>query len=232
MNSGQLILPLESWSIFSKTPRICSVAALRSFCILSRSFALSPFDTSLARSTITARMRFVKPSVIEINEPVKITAIQKDCWMTGIAQAPQESPAQSVWKNISMHASTELNDVSHHSWLSPKSTLWMPAKFTASIVRSDHNNNKMQIMTPPQNIANIAIMKPRTISMSSGKKVRIRTTRRRRKIRKMRNTSMGTPLCVVALDKVASKVAIVSMSPRPTTPKSSQFHGVRKNLTW
>mmetsp|Transcript_11986 Transcript_11986/g.34231 ORF Transcript_11986/g.34231 Transcript_11986/m.34231 type:complete len:220 (+) Transcript_11986:539-1198(+) len=190
-------VPLPSLSNLLTVCLIRLVASSRFFRISFMRSAASASLLRFARSTMTARIRLVKPREMEISADAQMRMVHGYFRMIGIVHLPQESPARSVWKNNSMHASTDLRAVRHQS-SSPTST--SSRGKISSTVSIPRHKRRMKIMTPPQNIAIIAITKPRIIEYSSGKNRINRTTRSNLKMRKIRkNFTLGRLLSTCAM---------------------------------
>mmetsp|Transcript_91928 Transcript_91928/g.265170 ORF Transcript_91928/g.265170 Transcript_91928/m.265170 type:complete len:299 (+) Transcript_91928:678-1574(+) len=164
-----------------------------------------------------ASTRFVKPNCTDTNAPAKMKNADISRSMTGIAHAPQESPATNVWKKRIVEFTTELNATAHRG---SRSSIPLLIGLMNSTASKDHPTSMNKIMTMPQIIACIAPMKPPIILKSVGNRFRTRITRMiraRRKIRRMLiRFSSGTP------------ASAMPAKPTPTMTASRRIHRERK----
>mmetsp|Transcript_100756 Transcript_100756/g.291314 ORF Transcript_100756/g.291314 Transcript_100756/m.291314 type:complete len:213 (+) Transcript_100756:828-1466(+) len=110
-NSSREIDPLPSESIAPSVSRHARSAWSPFRRFRSSCFALLLSRASAALSTITARIKFVNPNCTVTRATANKIYVAGCLSMIGRMQAPQESPATSVWKNRSVDLATEENAV-------------------------------------------------------------------------------------------------------------------------
>mmetsp|Transcript_21735 Transcript_21735/g.64760 ORF Transcript_21735/g.64760 Transcript_21735/m.64760 type:complete len:222 (-) Transcript_21735:438-1103(-) len=180
-----------------------------------------------ALSTITARIRLVKPRATETRDREKIQKVQGCTLMMGTMQRPQESPATSVWKRSSVECQMLSREYghqlrSHTTFTVSMASLWLSG-CTISTVISDQMTSSTMIITSPQNIARIAPKKPMIITWSSGKNRMRRTARISRSVRKMRSIWSGGRLLSREPPPAVITARPMSRYPRETIMASRSF---------
>mmetsp|Transcript_98752 Transcript_98752/g.213042 ORF Transcript_98752/g.213042 Transcript_98752/m.213042 type:complete len:239 (+) Transcript_98752:853-1569(+) len=223
--------PLESSSISSITePQRCrAVFSSSFFCLICSSLSASRAEEAL--STITARMRFMKPKDTETRAIAKSgVAISGLLLMTGMMHCPHESPATSVWKKrmdalgIEENATLQYGSGSSSSSMS----LWLTGLMISTAIRAQ-NMISTRIITRPQNIAFIAPKKPLIMMYNSGYSLIHLTARSRRAMRRTRSIG-STEKALFPPAPLVAKSMISSNQPKVTMQKSSTFQVLQKYL--
>mmetsp|Transcript_21648 Transcript_21648/g.61286 ORF Transcript_21648/g.61286 Transcript_21648/m.61286 type:complete len:223 (+) Transcript_21648:16-684(+) len=219
MSSCSLMLPLWSASISSMMRRQASKLSICCLARCARCSSLLPSLASAALSTMIASTKFVKPSCTETSAPAKMKYAHAASSMTGIAQAPQESPATKVWKKSSVENSTELNAFRHQESSSVK--ILLLTGLMSSTAKRDHATRSINIITMPQNMTCIAPVNPPIMFDNVGKRLRILKKRRIRATRMTRRT----------FTRFSSGMSASAMpaSPTPTMTMSNTTHLERKH---
>mmetsp|Transcript_90597 Transcript_90597/g.233820 ORF Transcript_90597/g.233820 Transcript_90597/m.233820 type:complete len:223 (+) Transcript_90597:956-1624(+) len=176
-----------------------------------------------AESTMTARMRFVRPSVTENRAPAKMTKVIGASLITGTAQAPQLSPATRVWNSSSTELKMEAKASSQSSFLL-SGLRRMLTRCRIVTENMDQMIRSTNVMIRPQPMAFIAQKKPRIILSSSGNAESSREARTRRMSRSIRRNWK-----LVWCWSGAAISTPTSTQPTAMMIMSSQFQPLRKN---
>mmetsp|Transcript_31475 Transcript_31475/g.93486 ORF Transcript_31475/g.93486 Transcript_31475/m.93486 type:complete len:274 (+) Transcript_31475:304-1125(+) len=229
-SSSSVSVPLPSSSMLLQSFRrvifISRSLFACSCCLRSTSFSRA----SVALSTMTARMRFMKPRETHTRAAAKSTKEGLLYLMMGTMQAPHESPATRVWKNRSDALKTDpnasLQKMLSGSWASNIS--WLMGLMTSSAMR-DQNMSSTMISTRPQNIAFMAPKKPLIMMYNSGYSLIHLTARSRRAMRRTRSIG-STEKALFPPAPLVAKSMISSNQPKVTMQKSSTFQVLQKYL--
>mmetsp|Transcript_118680 Transcript_118680/g.343263 ORF Transcript_118680/g.343263 Transcript_118680/m.343263 type:complete len:292 (+) Transcript_118680:722-1597(+) len=194
-NSSKEIVPLRSVSICLHNSTNLKLACANSFSFLTASSWMLISRASLARSTMTARMRFItaKPTLTStVRKNKHVSGLSS---MIGMVTVPQLSPATISCVNVSIDCCTDSKARGHRSqpmvFQTPRAVSSLLIGWMKVTAQMDQNTRTTANMTVPHKIALVAKTNPFNIKFSSGNNAIIRTALVILNKRAMRNVTTG-----------------------------------------